>query len=67
MIVSSLLLQTTAANVNFSTIFNSVKEIYNFLVKRGGVYMIMRQQPRRQDVLEAIEKLGFTITQISDK
>ena len=51
----------------FSQLFSNVKQIYGYLVSRGGVKMFMREPPSRLSVLENIRKLGFEVTEIIDK
>ena len=53
--------------MSFSFIYAAVKQIYGYLVKRGGVKMIMREPPSRMSVLDGIKKLGFEVTEIVDK
>ena len=67
MIVASLLLQSTATMEKFSTIFEQCKRVYAYLVRRGGVKMIMRVPPRAENVLDTIVKLGFKVTEIIEK
>lgn len=66
MIVASLLLQSQATKEKFSSIFAATKQIYNYCVRRGGVKMIMRQQPNRGEVLSTITKLGFDVKETSN-
>lgn len=44
-----------------------MNQLYNYLLKRGGVKMIMRQSPSRASVLDTVVKLGFEVTEISNK
>ena len=67
MIVAALLLQSSTATMSFSSIFASVKQIYGYLIGRGGVKMIMREPPSRISVLETIKNLGFEANEIIDK
>ena len=66
MIVSALLLQTQSTTEKFSTIFESCKKIYQYLVRRGGVKMIMKIAPSQVAVLSTIRKLGFKVTESRD-
>ena len=59
MIVAALLLQESSAKVKFNHFFDSVTHIYNWLIIRGGVKMIMREPPSKRAVLDIIGKLGF--------
>lgn len=61
MIVSALLLQNPAAIEKFDHIYSAVLRIYDYLIKRGGVKMVMRQPPSKIFVLDCIKKLGFKI------
>ena len=67
MIVATQLLQCSSATMTFSSIFANVKQIYSYLVSRGGVKMFMREPPSRLSVLENIKKLGFEVTETIDK
>ena len=67
MIVATLLLQCSTATMQFSAIFANVKQIYGYLVTRGGVKMFMREPPSRISVLENIKKLGFEVSETIDK
>jgi len=67
MIVAALLLQTTATKLMFKDIFEECKRVYDYLVRRGGVKMIMRIPPRAESVLDTIVKLGFTVTEVIEK
>lgn len=66
MIVSALLLQTTSTIEKFTNIFDSCKKIYNYLVRRGGVKMIMQIAPSKDSVLDTIRKLGFKVIEIKE-
>lgn len=66
MIVASLMLQSQATKEKFSTIFSATKRIYNYCLRRGGVKMIMRQQPNALQVLGTIQKLGFDCTEVKN-
>jgi hypothetical protein len=67
MIVASLLLQTSSTKEQFNTIFEECKRVYNYIIRRGGIKMIMRLPPRRENVLDTIKKLGFEVTEIIEK
>ena len=67
MIVASLLLQSQTATVNFQVIYTSVKKIQNYLIVRQGVKTVMREVPTRHQVIDTIRKLGFQVTENTDK
>ena len=67
MIVAALLLQTSATTEMLSTIFDQCKRVYYYLVRRGGVKMVMRISPRAESVLDTIVKLGFKVTEVDEK
>ena len=64
MIVAALLLQTPLIKIEFDAFFASVGSIYSYLVKRGGVKMILRQSPSKLSVIDTIRKLGFRVQEI---
>ena len=65
MIVAAILLQSSTVTITFSSIYSACKSIYNYLVKRGGVKMIMREPPSRISVLDTVKKLGFKVVEIA--
>ena len=67
MIVASLLLQSQKATINFQVIYASVKKIQNYLIVRQGVKTVMREVPTRHNVIDTIRKLGFQVTENTDK
>jgi hypothetical protein len=67
MIVAALLLQTNATTEKFSTIYDQCIRVYYYLVRRGGVKMVMRLPPRAEAVLDTIVKLGFKVTEVDEK
>lgn len=67
MIVASLLLQTSTTKEKFSTIFEWCNRVYDYIIRRGGIKMIMQLPPRRENVLDTIKKLGFEVTEIVEK
>lgn len=67
MMVAALLLQASTATLNFNTLFFSIRQIYNYIIRRGGVKMIMVVPPSRIQLLDTIKKLGFEATEVVSK
>lgn len=67
MIVAALLLQNPQAILSFEQLFVQVQQLYSYLLQRGGVKMIMREPPSRLSVLDTVRKLGFEITEVTNK
>ena len=67
MMVAAILLQQSTATIQFEQLFASCRQLYDYMVKRGGIKMIMTQPPSRFALLDCVKKLGFQVTELANK
>jgi len=63
MIVASLLLQSQTKHISLDSLHRNVAQIYDYLDKRGGFKMVMRQTPTKISVLNTVRNLGFHVVE----
>ena len=67
MIVSSLLIHEQNNTVPLDALYRNSIKLYDYIIKRGQIKMIMTQPPSKRDVTETVLKLGFKTKPIQAK